>query len=309
MSIKVHILGCNGAIPAYGRHPTCQIIDVESELIMLDCGEGAQIQMQKYSVRQHRIKHICISHMHGDHYFGLIGWLTTAALLGREAALTIYAPAALKHIINAQLDHALPYPISFVDLVPDQAQVLHDNAKIEIMAFPVDHSVPCHGFRITKKHKPRVVLPEQAKAYEIPAYFLAQLAEGKDYCPLHGAAVKNELVTSPGKPNIVYAYSADTGYYEAMLPYIAESDLLYHEATYTTEHIDKATSRKHSTAEQAATIAKLGTVKQLIIGHYSSKYKDVNELLQEAQSVFANTIAAQEGIVINVGLGERAQSA
>jgi ribonuclease Z len=267
---------------------------------MLDCGEAAQIQMQKYSVRQHRIKHVCISHMHGDHYFGLIGWLTTAALLGREQQLTIYAPAALKQIVYAQLDHALPYTVHFVDLQPEHPQLLYSNEKLEIFAFPVDHSVTCHGFRITRKNKPRIIVPALAAEYQIPKYFLAQLAEGLDYKPEHGNMVANELVTLPGKANLVYAYTADTGYFESIIPHISNCDLLYHEATYTTEHLEKATSRKHSTAQQAATIAEFAKVKKLVIGHYSSKYKDISDLLKEARATFANTIASEEGMTLEI---------
>jgi ribonuclease Z len=299
--VTLKILGCNGAIPAYGRFPTCQIIELNSESIMIDCGEGAQIQFQKYDVKSSRIKYVCISHMHGDHYFGLIGWLTTQALLGREKPLYIYAPAALKQIITMQLDYALPYAVHYVDIIEGQAQVLLDTDKLEIFAFPVDHSVPTHGFRITEKFKKRVLLPEKIAQYEIPKYFLSALAEGKDYESMDGRVVRNEIVTTAGKPSHIYCYSADTAYNENIIPFIKNCNVLYHEATYLSNDIEKAISRKHSTATHAANIAKLASVQRLIIGHYSSKYEDVSPLHEEACEIFEACDYALEGKVFEVG--------
>jgi ribonuclease Z len=298
--VILKILGCNGAIPAYGRFPTCQVIELAAEFIMIDCGEGAQMQLQKYDVRSSRIKHVCISHMHGDHYFGLIGWLTTQALLGREKPVYIYAPAALKNVINIQLDYALPYEVFYTDLIEGQTQILFENDKLEIFAFPVDHSLPTHGFRISEKFKKRVLLPEKISAYQIPKYFLSALAEGKDYESMDGRTVANELVTSNGKPSIIYSYSADTAYCESIIPFIENSNVLYHEATYLSDDLEKATKRKHSTATQAATIAKMAEVKQLIVGHYSSKYEDVTVVHEEAKSIFENCDFALEGKVWEV---------
>ncbi|MFM2385721.1 MAG: hypothetical protein RL660_478 [Bacteroidota bacterium] len=298
--MKLTILGCNGAIPAHGRYPTSQVLDTGHECILIDCGEGAQIQMQKYDIRSSRIKYIFISHMHGDHYFGLIGWLTTQALLGRMASLTIFAPAALQNIINMQLDYALPYAVQFVDLQEGATQILLETDNLQLLAFPVDHSVDTHGLRVTKKFKPRVVLPEQVQKYEIPHYFLNQLAEGKDYERNDGSVVANELVTAAGKPSIIYTYSADTAFCESTILHAKGSNLLYHEATYSTENIEKAIARKHSTAAQAAEVAKQAAVKQLVIGHYSSSYQDTSILLEQASAIYEHVILASEGLVVEI---------
>ncbi len=298
--MKLTILGCAGAIPAYGRFPTSQVLDVGATMFLIDCGEGAQMRMQTYGIRSNRIDHVFISHTHGDHYFGLIGWINSLALLGRTKPLFIYAPELIKQVIDLQLQYNLPYAIVFKALQPNESEVLWNTEKYEVISFPVIHSVPTHGIRIRVKRNKRILNKAAVSDLEIPVYFYKRLTNGEDYTKADGTIIKNESVTLGNKPDLQYAYCADTLYTETILPYIDNADLLYHEATYTEQYLDKATERNHSTAKQAATIGKLSNAKQLIIGHYSSKYKLLDQHLIEAKEVFNNTILAFEGMEIEV---------
>ncbi len=293
--MKITILGNNAALPAYGRHPTAQIIDINSELFLMDCGEATQMQMQKYNIRFLRIKHIFISHMHGDHYFGLIGFINTLALLGKESDLHIYAPAQLQQIIQLQCDSHLSYKIHFHSIENNTTACLLSNEKYEVACFPVKHSIPTHGFIVTEKKRKRILNVEALRQQEIPKYFYKRLTDGEDYKPENGRVIKNGELTYDGIPNKKYGYSADTVYNEEIIPHIQGVDVLYHETTYTSEQIEKATQRMHSTAAQAATIAMKANVKKLIIGHFSSKYKLLDVFMQEAKEIFENTELAIEG--------------
>jgi ribonuclease Z len=294
------ILGSSGALPAYGRYPTCQVLDVGADMFLIDCGEGAQIQMQQYKIRSNRINHVFISHLHGDHYFGLIGWLNSQSLFKRTKPLHIYAPAKLLAIINLQLEYTLSFIIEFHALQEGQAYTLFENEKYQVFCFPVEHSVPTHGFRFTVKRPNNIINKAAITQYEIPIYYLQKLTMGNDYIKQDGTIIPNHVLTFPKKPDLVYCYTADTLYTESILPYISHCNLLYHEATYTEEHSQLATDRQHSTAKQAATIAKLGMVQQLLIGHYSSKYKNTQQHLAEALTVFEQTTCVHEGYTIEI---------
>jgi ribonuclease Z len=243
---------------------------------------------------------VFISHLHGDHFFGLIGWLNSQALLGREKELHIYANEKLKAIIAIQLEWQLPYQIIYHDLVPNESQILLDTDKYEVISFPVMHSVPTHGFRFTVKRNKRIMISDKVRECEVPQYFYKKLTLGFDYEKANGEIIKNEILTTKGKPNLVYAYCADTLYTETIVPYLQNCNLIYHEATYCNDQLDKATARMHSTAEQAANIAKLSNANQLVIGHYSSKYKDISGHLAEANAVFEHVVLAEEGLSIEV---------
>jgi ribonuclease Z len=295
--MKLTILGCNGALPAYGRFPSSQILDLGMELFLIDCGEGAQLQMGAYSVKPSRINNIFISHLHGDHYFGLVGFINSQGLLGRTKEMHIYATAKLKDIIAIQTDWPLPFEIIYHDLQDGVSEILIDNPKFQVRCFPLDHSVPTHGFLFTKKGRLRSLLPDKIQEFEIPKYFYSQLAEGKDYTKQDGTIVLNCEVTQSGKGNKTFAYCSDTGYFEDVLAAIFDVDTLYHEATYLENELDKAIARKHATAKQAATIAKKANAKKLIIGHYSSKYKSIDEHLIEAKEIFDNTELGVQGQV------------
>jgi ribonuclease Z len=300
--MKVTILGNNSALPAFGRHPTSQIVSVGGTLVMLDCGEAAQIQMQRFGLKWRKLEYILISHLHGDHYFGLPGLINSMSLLGRTAPLHVYAPARLQHIIQEILDVAdtvLAFPYYFHPL-PEGAAVLEDNEQFSISCFPVEHRITCHGFLIERKTRGRKINPELCREYEIPAYFYERLKQGEDYIQKDGSVVKNEWVTEDGPSPKKYAYCADTIYTESFLPYIQGADTIYHECTYMHEDVEKATARYHSTARQAAELAVMANAKQLLLGHFSSKYKELNQFYDEAAAVFPNVFVTQEGAAYEI---------
>ena len=300
--LKVTILGNNSALPAFGRHPSAQAVSVYGEVLLIDCGEGTQIQMQRYGLRWRSMHHIFISHLHGDHYFGLPGLITSMSLLGRTAPLHLYAPAELKPIIDAILtvaDTILSYPFYFHAL-PEGKALLVDDPSFSVTCFPVEHRIQCHGFLIERKTKGRKLLPDKCVEYEIPAAYYEHLKQGKDYQRKDGLLVKNEWVTIDGPSVKRYAYCADTIFTESFLPVISGADTIYHECTYLEKDAEKATARHHSTAAQAAHIAKLAGAKQLLLGHFSSKYKELEPFHEEASAIFPNVFVSVEGTAYEV---------
>ncbi len=292
----VTILGNNSAIPAHDRHPTAQVVTLNEQLFLIDCGEGTQIQIAQYKIKWSKINYILISHLHGDHYFGLIGLLTSMSLLGRQTEMHLYAPAMLAKIIQLQLDAAntkLSYPLLFHALKQEGKIVEHDKFSIE--CFSTKHRVECWGFIIREKREPRKIDKEKVLQYEIPAAYYNQLKAGEDYQKKDGTIIKNELVTIANKPCRSYAYSADTVYDERLIDKVKGVDLLYHETTYLKEGAERAALRFHATTHQAATIAQKAEVKKLIIGHFSSKYETLDAFLEESREVFENTDLALEG--------------
>lgn len=295
------ILGNNSAIPAFGRHPTAQILQTDNDSFLIDCGEGTQTQLTKYKIRRSKITAIFISHLHGDHYFGLIGLITSMSLLGRTQPLNIYGPTALEQIINLQLSVAnttLSFPLYFYSLTEEK--VIFDNNKITIECFRVQHRIECWGFLFNEKKKPRKVDADRARSYEIPEAYFGKLQQGEDYVTKKGTIIPNAEVTVAATKAKRYAYCADTIFDKDLVPKIKEVDVLYHEATYLKDLEERAASRYHSTTHQAATIAKLGDVKKLIIGHFSSKYETVDDFLKEAKEVFENTELGLEGICYRI---------
>ena len=294
----VTILGNNSALPAHGRHPTSQIITIANEALMIDCGEGTQMRIRDFRVKLSKINYIFISHLHGDHYFGVIGILTSMALLGRTQPLHLYAAAPLQALIEMQLNIAgsngLPFELIFHPL--NEEGILADEEHFSVSCFKVYHRIECYGFLIREKHKPRKLNPDKAAEYNIPVAFYEQLQDGKDYIANDGSIIKNGLVTSEGKHAKSYAFCADTLFTEAFLPRIMGVDLLYHESTYLTELATQATARFHSTAAQAATIALKASAKTLLLGHFSSKYSSLECFAEEATQIFPNTIVSQEGV-------------
>jgi ribonuclease Z len=292
----VTILGNNSAIPAHDRHPTAQVVTLNEQLFLIDCGEGTQMQIAQYKIKWSKINYIIISHLHGDHYFGLIGLLTSMSLLGRQTEMHLYAPAMLAKIIQLQLDAAntkLSYPLLFHALKHEGEIINHDKFSVE--CFSTQHRVECWGFIIREKREPRKIDKEKILQYEIPAAYYNQLKAGEDYEKKDGTIIKNELVTIANKPCRSYAYSADTIYDERLIDKVKGVDLLYHEATYLKEDHERAALRFHATTHQAAIIAQKAEVKKLIIGHFSSKYETLDAFLEESREVFENTDLALEG--------------
>lgn len=297
----VTILGNNSAIPAYDRHPTAQVVTLNDQVFLIDCGEGTQMQIARYRIRRSKIHHIFISHLHGDHYFGLIGLITSMGLLGREQELHLYAPAGLKEIIDLQLavaDTTLPFPLVFHPL--EAEGLLVDTQKFSVECFATQHRVPCWGFIIREKRKPRKIDKEKVLQYDIPAAFYERLKDGSDYETKQGEWIRNEWVTLANKPARSYAFCADTRFDESLIDKTREVTLLYHEATYLKDLSERALARFHSTTVQAATIALRAGVGRLLIGHFSSKYEKLDEFRNEARSVFPDTDLAIEGVTYRV---------
>jgi len=318
--LAVTILGNNSALPAFDRHPTAQIVTMEDHIFLVDCGEGTQMQMAKYKIRRSKINHIFISHLHGDHYFGLIGLLTSMGLLGRTQDLHIHAPSALQEIIGLQLkvaDIHLPYGLHFHSLnqtltpldqplnsldppLKDEPAVLLREPRYEVSCFPVIHRIECWGFIFREVRAFRRVNPERARQHDVPASFFDRLKWGESYQKKDGTIVGNELVTDPASKPRSYAYAADTMFDERIAVYVRGVDLLYHETTYLKDLEIQAGRRFHSTTAQAATIALKAGVQRLLIGHFSSKYEKLQAFEQEAREIFPNSDLALEGVTYKI---------
>lgn len=295
--LALTILGNNSAIPAFERYPTAQVLQTQEDIFLIDCGEGTQMQMAKYKIRRSKISHIFISHLHGDHYFGLIGLLTSMSLLNRTQDVHLHAPAALEAILKLQLEVAsttLSYKLFFHPLTAEGLIV--DEKKITVACFKVLHRIECWGFLFRQKKKPRKIDSDRVRFYEIPASFYERLQSGEDYVTKKGTIVPNSEVTIAAVPPKSYGYCADTIYDENLIEKIKGVDLLYHETTYLKGNEDKAAARFHSTTLQAATIAEKACVKKLLIGHFSARYEILDEFLTEACSIFENTDLALEGV-------------
>jgi ribonuclease Z len=294
--LGVTILGNNSAIPAHGRHPTAQIISTQDDLLLFDCGEGTQIQILNYKIRRSRINHIFISHLHGDHYFGLIGLLSSFALLNRVQPLHVYGPAALQGLLDQQFQLSeihIPFPYHFHAIEKDG--LLLETPNYIVSCFSTKHRIECRGFIIRQKKRNRKILKNRADSRDIPFNLYALLQEGKDVTLENGTVIKNEEVTIASPPPKSYAFTADTLFDPSLIEQIQGVDLLYHEATYPHALADKASARFHSTTKEAAEIAKRAGVKKLLIGHFSAKFDDTSAFEEEAKEVFPYSEAAIEG--------------
>ena len=297
----VTILGNNSALPAFDRHPTAQVVTLGEHLFLIDCGEGTQMQIARYKIKRSRINHIFISHLHGDHYFGLIGLITSMGLLGREHDLHLFAPAGLDEIIAMQLKVAattLPFKLHFHPL--EKEGIIVEHHKFQVECFATQHRIPCWGFMVKEKKVSRKIDKERVLQFEIPTAYYESLKLGRDYETKDGRIIKNEWVTIPNTAAKSYAFCADTIFDETLIDKVKNVDLLYHETTYLKDLYERATLRFHSTTHQAATIALKANVHKLLIGHFSSKYDVLDEFLNEAKEVFINTELAIEGITFKV---------
>lgn len=294
--LAVTILGNNSAIPAFGRHPTSQIITTQDELLMFDCGEGTQIQILNYRIKRSRINHIFISHLHGDHYFGLIGLLNSFALLGRIQPLHVYGPAALIDVINMQFNLAatiLPFEFTFHPIT--EAGLLLDAKHYTVECFSTLHRIECWGFIVREKRNLRKINIDRTRIYQVPVSFFSKLHTGEDYLSPEGILVKNELLTEENTKAKCYAFCADTIYDETLVDIVRDADLIYHETTYIHAMAEKAKERFHSTTKQAAAIALKANVQKLMIGHFSAKFDNLDQFETEAREIFTNTELAKEG--------------
>jgi ribonuclease Z len=299
--LAVTILGNNSAVPAFDRHPTSQVVTLDGQNFLVDCGEGTQIQMINYKIRRGKISHIFISHLHGDHYYGLVGLINSFSLLNHQQELHVFGPSPLQEIIEIQLkvaDTRLCYPLHFHTISGEATLV--DNEKIEIKCFPTEHRIECYGFSFREKRKPRKLIIEAIKENSIPLSFYENLRMGDDFVTSAGEVIKNEWVTEEAPRGRVYAYCADTRYTETIIPHIQGADMIYHESTYLDSLRDRATERFHTTAKQAGQIAQKANVKKLLLGHFSSKYDTLEEFEVEAREIFPNSELALEGVTYKV---------
>ncbi|MEE2953563.1 MAG: ribonuclease Z [Bacteroidota bacterium] len=299
MPFKLTILGCNSAIPTIDKYPTSQLLNVNERFFLIDCGEGTQIQFRRNGLNFQRINHIFISHLHGDHYFGLIGLVNTMHLLGRKKELHIYSHKLLKNIIDLQMEASsteLRFPLFFHEIPIDKEEVLYDDKDIRICNLLLDHSISCSGFLFKEKKPSRTILKEEIIKYNIPFSYYDKLKSGKDFIDDNGNCIKNNQVTVKNSKPHSYAFCSDTRFLPDLINKISDVDLLYHEATFKGDLKERALETGHSTTFEAATIAKKANVNRLLIGHYSQRYKNLEELKVEAQTIFPETQLAYPGL-------------
>ncbi|MEQ9403403.1 MAG: ribonuclease Z [Cyclobacteriaceae bacterium] len=299
MSLELQILGSNSAAFAHRRHHTSQLLKVQNQHFLIDCGEGTQLLLKKYHVKISRIDHIFISHMHGDHYFGLIGLLSTMHLFGREKELTLVAPPGLAEIISLQLKHSqtwLMYKINFVEFTPDAIELVFENQQLTVHTIPMNHAVPCSGFLFREKPKRRRINRKMIEDEEFSPLDLNRLKNGEDLFNSDGSLrFENKVITMDPFPSFTYAYCSDTLYKPDIIEQIKGADLLYHESTFADDMEERAHTTYHSTAKEAAEIAKEAGVGKLVLGHFSARYRELDIILEEAKSVFADSELAIEG--------------
>ncbi len=298
MSLSFLVLGSNAAVPAVGRLPSSHLLNLNDKYYLLDCGEGAQLQLRKYHIKLQRMQHVFISHLHGDHYFGLIGLLTTMHLLGRKKSLNIYSPTGLKEIIEVQFRYSgtqLSYPVNYIEFSGEAGEVLINDATVRITTLPMKHSIFCCGFLFEEKKKLRSVNKEALKKYKIPVKSIQSIKEGADYQDSEGNIIDNEEITSDPPETKRFAYCTDTAYNKKLVPLIKDIDMLYHEATFSADLQNRAKETMHSSTADAARIAKESSVKKLIAGHFSARYKETDQLLKELRSVFPDSYIAEQG--------------
>ncbi|MCS6992019.1 MAG: ribonuclease Z [Chitinophagales bacterium] len=297
MTFEVLILGSNSSIPVHGRHPTAQIVHHDEQYFLVDCGEGTQMRMAAFKVKRSKIQHIFISHLHGDHYFGLIGLLTSYHLLQRQTPLHIYSPPGLEEIINLQFrysDTRLVFPLHFHVFSGQTMETLYESDTLTISTLPMQHRIPCCGFLFREKKGLKRLKPGVAERYRLPTPMIAQLRQGKNVW-WNDIELKSEEVTTEPPPPATYAFFSDTRYDERLAEPIAGIDLLYHEATFLSGLEERAALTHHSTAAQAALLAQKAGVKHLLLGHFGSRYPELEPLLNEAKAIFPHVQLALEG--------------
>lgn len=301
--MKLTILGCYSATPRKIAHTTSQVLETRGHLFLIDCGEGTQVELRKHKVKFNQIKHIFISHLHGDHYFGLIGLISTFRLLSRETDLHIYGPKGLKEIITLQLKLSkswTDYKLIFHELSSTSSELIFEDDKVKVQTIPLDHRVYTNGFLFREKPFERKLLIDKAEAKQIDVAYYRKLKQGADVENKHGDIIPNADVTTQGPKAKSYAFCSDTAYNETLIPLIQQVDVLYHEATFLDAHVNLAPKTKHSTAKQAAQIAKKARVGKLILGHYSSRYKNLEDFRIEAHTIFDAVELAEDGKIFHL---------
>ncbi len=298
--MKLTILGCYSATPRTLNNTTSQVLELGNHMFLIDCGEGTQVQLRKHKIKFNRIKHIFISHLHGDHFFGLVGLISTFRLLTRETDLHIYGPKGIKEVVTLQMklaDSWTNYNLIFHELTSHASELIFEDEKIEVHTIPLDHRIYTNGYLFREKEGPRKLLIHAVEEANIDVAYYRKLTQGFDVENEDGITIKNELVTKAGPKPKSYAFCSDTMYKEEIVPIIKDTDVLYHESTFLEKHAHLGPKTKHATAKEAAKIAKMANVGTLLLGHYSTRYKGLNEFKEEAQEVFENVELCDDGKV------------
>lgn len=300
---SLNILGCGSALPTTRHLATSQIIDLRDKLYMIDCGEGTQVQMRRMRIKFSRLNHIFISHLHGDHCFGLPGLLSTLGMLGRTGELVIHAPKEIENYMRPVLDtfcKGMPYEVRFNHVDTTSHSLIMEDRSLSVYSIPLKHRIPTCGFLFAEKPKEAHIIREMIDFYQVPVRCLKDIKQGKDFITPEGEVIPAARLTRPSAPPKRYAYCSDTAYHPSVIPIIEGVDLLYHEATFMETDKTRAKETFHSTARQAAEIARKAGVKRLVIGHYSARYEELSTLHKEALDVFPGTILGNEGLVLPV---------
>jgi ribonuclease Z len=301
--MKLTILGCYSATPRVDTNPTAQVLDIRNHLFLIDCGEGTQIQLRRFKIKFSRIKHIFISHLHGDHFFGLVGLISSFRLLGRETELHIYGPKGIKETITMQLklgNSWTNYPLLFHELVSDEPELIYEDDKVVVHTIPLDHRVYTNGFLFREKEGERKLNIEAVRKAKIDMSFYQKIKQGHDIENENGELIKNKEITFDPTPVRSYAFCSDTAYLPKIVDLIKEVTWLYHESTFLDAHEHLCERTKHSTAKQAARIAKEANVNTLILGHYSTRYSSIEFFKDEAIKVFDSVELAEDGKVFEI---------
>lgn len=297
-------MGCGSATPTLKRNPSAQVVNVLERHFLIDCAEGTQLQMRKYGIKFQKINHIFISHLHGDHYLGLIGFISTLHLLGRTKELHIYGPKELGEIIFSQLRASksyLSFHIEFHPLISKTSELIYEDEKVTVETIPLKHRIYCNGFLIKEKQHDHRIDIKAVEANNIPIAWYQHLKKGIDF-EVGSITIPVTELTFPPYRQRGYAYCSDTAYSEAIIPIIKNVDLLYHEATFLSDQKERAKQTMHSTIEDACTIAKKAEVKRLLVGHYSARYKTTSQFTEQAQKIFSDTIAVEDGSEFTIPL-------
>ncbi|MDR1102610.1 MAG: ribonuclease Z [Tannerella sp.] len=300
---EITLLGCGSATVTLRHAATSQVVDLRDKLYLIDCGEGTQLQMRRMHVRFSRLNHIFISHLHGDHCFGLPGLISTLGMLGRKGELVIHGPQALEDFLRPVLTlfcRNLPYPVRLNLIDPGQHAVVMEDRSLCVRSIPLKHRIPTCGYLFAEKPSEPHLIREMTDFYRIPVKELARLKQGADYVTPEGEVIPNSRLTRPADPPKRYAYCSDTAFAPEIVPWIEGCDCLYHEATFIEADLPRARETFHSTARQAAEIARRAQVKRLVIGHYSARYEDPGVLRAEAEAVFPGTVAGMEGMKLSL---------
>lgn len=303
MRFELRTIGTNAALPMPGRFTTCQALNIQEHHFLIDCGEGAQIRMEQYRVKKSKIKHIFISHLHGDHYFGLWGLLNSYNLQGRQQDLYLYSPPGLKALLLPPLVSGgveLCFPLYFIEVDPTQHCVVFENNQLSVATIPLIHRIPACGYVFREKERPRKMISDQILKYQLSVPQILAAKAGKDIEGPDGQIISNETLTVPAPRPRSYAFCSDTRYTESILPYIKGVDLLYHESTFCQEHLERAKVTKHSTAMEAAQIARQADVGKLLLGHFSSRYEEIGQFEREARTIFPESYATNDGDLFEV---------